>query len=252
MDEIQAFVLSNAYAVYAGSLILGAVLHWVQKAKKGEATWNVWDYWVAESPGYTMGTFGALVGAIWVVVGTDALAGMNWQMIVASAFTLGFAIDSAVAPSANLPVIGGTKQGGFIRLSMLPWLIAIALLVGCVPTGVLKPEPLTSPALTEQETAAVMAYRIAHGTVREASGAVTLAHEYISRKAGPCARVQSPKCSALKIKLNALRDKVTAKELEVERARQMLAMNELLTAKTSAQQIKDTLLLIQREIFDLQ
>jgi uncharacterized membrane protein YczE len=96
-------LLENPYFVYGFMVVFGAVLHWAQKAKKGEATWNVWDYWVAETPGYSVGTAGAIVAAIWLVVETSALAGVGLMMVISSAFAIGWAIDSAVAPGNGKP-----------------------------------------------------------------------------------------------------------------------------------------------------
>lgn len=101
MDEIQTFFAGRAYVVYAAVMILGALMHWMQKAKKGEATWDMWDYWIAETPGYSAGTAGALVAAIWFVFTNESLDGMKWQMLISSAWAFGFAIDSAISPSAK-------------------------------------------------------------------------------------------------------------------------------------------------------
>lgn len=112
-------------------------------------------------------------------------------------------------------------------------------------------QPLTSPALTEDESAAVNAHRLAHGALREAAAAVDIAYQYISRKAQPCEGIVSEKCAALKKKLRALHSKVAEQEKHLETARQSFNTLNLLTARLDAATIRDALLLLQREITDL-
>lgn len=93
---MEALITENAGIAFAMMAILGAAVHWAKKATRGEVTWNPMDYWLADHPGHTGFFAGALVASIWVVVFSDSLTGMQAHMVVASGFTLGWALDSAV------------------------------------------------------------------------------------------------------------------------------------------------------------
>jgi hypothetical protein len=98
---MEAYITANALFVYGLVMIGAALLHWAMKVKRGEATADFMTYWFTESPGYSVGTFGALVAAWWLVYTTDGLKGMAPHMVVESAFATGYLINSAISPGAT-------------------------------------------------------------------------------------------------------------------------------------------------------
>lgn len=110
----------------------GALGHWWQKVRRGEASSDFFGYWFAETPGYSLGMVSALVGGWFVLYQTKGLVGMDPVMVAMSAFTFGFAVDSMVAPGSVKVISNGVdKAAGFVRLSMLPWLLVLAVLAAC-------------------------------------------------------------------------------------------------------------------------
>lgn len=88
--------LTDPQVLFAVMAVLGAFLHWAKKAYRGETSWNPLDYWLAEYPGNSAGSIGALVAAVWAVIFSDSLVGMKLHMVIASAFTLGWMLDSGI------------------------------------------------------------------------------------------------------------------------------------------------------------
>lgn len=127
-------------------------------------------------------------------------------------------------------------------------IVIVSFMCGCGTLWKGMSEPLTSPALTEQEEGVVKTHRLAHGAIREAAAAADIANLYIARKATPCAKVTSTKCSQLKGRLLSYRARVVGYEQEVERMRQLLAINQLSSAQIGAEQLRDSLLALQAEI----
>lgn len=152
---MEAYIQANSLLVYAIVMVAAALLHWGQKARKGEATAEFMTYWFTETPGYSLGTFGALGGTLWLIYTTNGLDKMAAHMIVEGAFATGWAINSAVSPgSAPAKVLTATadKVAGFVRLSLLPWLVVLAvagLLVGCAGMGPQAELPKTIPEQIE-------------------------------------------------------------------------------------------------------
>jgi hypothetical protein len=95
---MDAYITENGLLVYAIVMVGAALAHWGMKAKRGEATADFVAYWFTETPGYSVGTFGALVAAWWLVYTTDGLKGMAPHMLIESAFATGYLINSAVSP----------------------------------------------------------------------------------------------------------------------------------------------------------
>jgi hypothetical protein len=95
---MDAYIDGNRLLVWAIVMVGGALVHWAVKVRRGEATPNFLAYWFTETPGYSVGTFGALVAAWWLVYTTDGLKGMAPHMLVEGAFTTGYLINSAVSP----------------------------------------------------------------------------------------------------------------------------------------------------------
>lgn len=93
---METWILENAGMAFAVMAVLGAALHWAKKAYRNEVSWNPIDYWFADNPMHSAGAAGALVVAVWAIVFSDSLAGMQWHMLVASGFTLGWMLDSGV------------------------------------------------------------------------------------------------------------------------------------------------------------
>jgi hypothetical protein len=98
MEHISWSTNLTAYIVVS---LGGAMIHWWQKVRRGEATANFLDYWVTETPGYSLGTAGALVAGWFALWASNSLAGVNLPLLLSSAFTFGFAVDSIVAPKAG-------------------------------------------------------------------------------------------------------------------------------------------------------
>jgi len=94
---MDVFILSHPYEIFSLLTIVGALFHWLQKAAKGEASFDPIQYWFKETPGYTYGTIGALVLAWWGTVSGDLLAGAKWQMIVTYGITTGITLNSIIS-----------------------------------------------------------------------------------------------------------------------------------------------------------
>ena len=141
---MEEYIQSQAMLVFGLVMVAAALLHWGQKVHKGEATGDFVGYWLTETPGYTLGTVGALAGTWWLVYTTDGLTGMAAHMIVSGAFTAGWAIDSAVAPgSGAVATKAANKVAGFVRPYLLPVLLllaASAMLAGCASLGLTPPD----------------------------------------------------------------------------------------------------------------
>ena len=182
---MKAFIAANLPAIlFAGMAVLGAVLHWAKKAYRGEVTTNPMDYWLADHPGSSAGSIGALVVAVWGVIFSSSLTGMQMHMIVASGFTLGWMLDSGInkasAPAAvSAPV---NKQSGSAMVHML---IAVALaagvaqLSGCGVTQGLT-QPLHDEKVQPTESAVMRTARIA---VDEANASLTALDKVIGQNA---------------------------------------------------------------------
>lgn len=147
---MDAYIQANAILVYAIVMIMAALLHWGQKVRKGEVTGNFMDYWFTETPGYSLGTFGAIAGTLWLVYTTNGLDKMASHMVIEGAFATGWAINSAISPGSaagKVVMDARDKAAGFIRLSMLPVLlaagVALMLLSGC--GGPMAAKPATVP-----------------------------------------------------------------------------------------------------------
>lgn len=125
-----------------------------------------------------------------------------------------------------------------------------ALLMACGTDSIFKQatQPMTSPALTEQEAAAVQMSRLAHGTIREAAAAYQIAYQYIGRKGQPCVNVKSAKCAEIKRQLMEKQMQVEHYEREVDRMRQLAAMGDLLNSRTGAEGLRNALISIQTDI----
>lgn len=164
---MDAYIQQNALLVWALVMIAAALLHWGQKVRKGEATADFMTYWFTETPGYSLGTIGALGGAVWLVATTNGLDKMASHMVVEGAFTTGWAINSAVSQGFVAEMkASGDKLAGFVRLSMLPWLIAIALLAGCLHGCAIGPQAALPKTIPEQiEAAALLGGKLSDGIV---------------------------------------------------------------------------------------
>jgi hypothetical protein len=148
---MKELILSHPGMTFALMAVLGAALHWAKKAYRGETSWNPIDYWFADNPMHSAGAAGALAVSVWGVVFSDSLTGMQPHMIVASGFTLGWVLDSGINKAGTQDSVLGTRQGGFIRLALLPILFVLALLAGC---GTMGPKPETPKTIPEQIEAA--------------------------------------------------------------------------------------------------
>ena len=98
---MEAYIEANATLVYAACMVGAALIHWWQKVRKGEATADFMTYWFTETPGYSVGTFGALALAWWAVYTTNGLAGMAPHMVVEGGFATGWLINSAISQGSG-------------------------------------------------------------------------------------------------------------------------------------------------------
>lgn len=181
METLKGFITGNPYLVFTVLMVVGALYHWLQKAYKGEASFNLIEYWIKDTPGYTGGTALAFVLTWWGVISADILDGAKWQVIVSGAVTAGYMLNSAISAGGAV-VLDAPKNGaaGFIRLSLLPFLFALALAAGSL-TGCGLTEPLHKPAdpsvvLTPQQ----QAQQLARHTVEEANAALTAVNRTIA------------------------------------------------------------------------
>jgi hypothetical protein len=92
----KLWILTHAELVFALCAAGGAILHWAKKAARGEITWNPVDYWLVDNRLHSAGALGALVLAVWGIVFSGSLSGMQAHMIVAGGFTLGYTLDSGI------------------------------------------------------------------------------------------------------------------------------------------------------------
>lgn len=98
---METFIADNGLLVIVITSLAGALIHWWQKVRRGEATEVFMDYWFKETPGYSLGTFGALAGYWFTMWASGSIDTSNLPLLLSSAFTFGFAIDSMVAPKAK-------------------------------------------------------------------------------------------------------------------------------------------------------
>lgn len=246
---MDAYIQANAYLVYALVMIAAALLHWGQKVRKGEATGNFVDYWVTETPGYSLGTLGALIGAWWIIMTTNGLAGMASHMVIEGAFATGWAINSAVAPGSSAgKIVNDAKNAaaGFVRLSMLPWLAAIAAMVillgGCAAfQGVFSPVH-TQP--TEEQAAAETpqqkALRLAHEAIDEANVALLSLNTVIGQNVDNQVWQRAEAQSYL--------DQSVAFGKKLDAARVALSLGNLADATAQAAALRDLIILLQKKV----
>jgi hypothetical protein len=97
---MENWITSNPLVTYIIVSLAGAMIHWAQKVRRGEASADFITYWFTETPGYSIGTAGALGGGWFVLLESGSLANLSLPMLLSSAFTFGFAIDSMVSPKA--------------------------------------------------------------------------------------------------------------------------------------------------------
>lgn len=95
---MEQYITDNGLLVWGLVMVGAAFVHWGMKVRRGEATPDFMTYWFTETPGYSVGTFGALIAAWWLVYTTDGLKGMAPHMLIESAFATGYLINSAVSP----------------------------------------------------------------------------------------------------------------------------------------------------------
>jgi len=98
---MEAFISSNGLMITILVSLAGAMIHWWQKVARGEANAEFMKYWFTETPGYSVGTFGALAGYWFTMWASNSIDATNLPLLLSSAFTFGFAIDSIVSPKAG-------------------------------------------------------------------------------------------------------------------------------------------------------
>lgn len=95
-NKVVEFILANPYWFFTAAMVLGAVMHYIKGRYRGEVQAKFIDYWLFDNPVSSLGVVGALVG-IWVVVyESAALEGAKWLMVVASGWTSGWTMNSAL------------------------------------------------------------------------------------------------------------------------------------------------------------
>lgn len=140
------------YAAVLASLG-GALLHWYQQVRRGQAAGDFFQHWFGQTKGYTAGVASALAGGwlIWYQTGT--VAKMDPLAAIAFGYMFGFTTDSMIDQAVVAPVAAALekaadKAAGFIRMHMLALLAVLALVAVCVVGCAMGPRaaaPATVP-----------------------------------------------------------------------------------------------------------
>lgn len=242
MQAIKAFVEASPYGVFTALMVAGALYHWLQKAARGEASFNPVEYWLKDSPGYTGGTIAAFGLAWWGVIGGELLAGADWKVVVAMALSGGYTLNSAISPGTPI-LTGGAKQGGFVRLSLLPWLAALALAVAILLSGCAMvkqmAQPLHKSPSAEMSTVEKAQY-VARAAIDEANAALTAVNRTIT--ANVKAKVWT------KDQAQGYLDESKKYGKQVDDAREALRLSNFANAEAQANAVKALILKLQQRI----
>lgn len=237
---MEEYIQANALLVFAVVMVAAAVLHWGQKVQKGEATADFIRYWFTETPGYSVGTLGALTGAWWMVYTTRGLDGMAAHMVVEAAFATGWWINSAVSPRAStVPSAAPPTQSGFIRPGMLLLLAALAAvftLGGCQTLQELV-GPGEAPKV--DQTLSVPA-QAAQQAVNEANLTITATANVIGNNAETGVMTKAEAQKAL--------DEVADWRKKARAAQSLLDAGDIGNAKTQAELINQAVSALQKRV----
>lgn len=177
-EALQHLLYSNGLATFVIVSLFGAVHHWIKKARRGEATWNVLDYWFFETPGYSAATFGVLATGWLTMWGAGGTSEPNLPLLILAAWSFGYAADSSVSPR-TLDMMPTNKQSGYARPGMLLWAAAAALVVllsaGCGTLGQLfgpGEPPKVDQTLSEPAQAAQSAINEANLMIAAAANVI--------------------------------------------------------------------------------
>lgn len=179
---MEAYIQDNPYLVYDLVAVFAALVHWWVMVQRGQATADFVTYWFKETPGYSLGTVGALALACWLVYTSKGLGGiigpdgvksaiMPTHMLIEGAFMTGFGINALVDQGAQ------KTAGGFARTSLLlvlAVLAALVMLAGCAITQEAKLKQGYDTASASVRTTTVLVRRDAI-TVPQAERAEQLA-----------------------------------------------------------------------------
>lgn len=240
---METWITAHAALTFALMAIAGSVLHWAKKAYRGECTWNPIDYWFADNRLNSAGAAGALAVAIWGIVTSDSLAGMQWHMIVAGGFTLGWALDSGINKAGPAPAQSGygNSQSGYARIALAValWLATIGLLAalaGC-GAGVFKTEPIAPIAVPSNLSEAG---KQAQNLINEANAGLAAAATVIGDnvQAGVMTPAEGRDYLA----------RVKSWAAEVDRAQSLLDAGSDVAARDKAQLVGSLIVALQKEV----
>jgi hypothetical protein len=86
--------------VFSLLAVLGALLHYANKVRKGEVPADFVGYWVQDYPGTSIATVLVLAGAIVTAITTGMLEGMQPAAVVMAGLMTGWTLDSAINKGA--------------------------------------------------------------------------------------------------------------------------------------------------------
>lgn len=88
-------LVTTMQAVYIGSSLLGALLHWAKKAYNQEANKNPLVYFLKDHPNRSAAVGVGLAASAWTAAfGTDMIADMDPVSVFSMAFLNGWTVDS--------------------------------------------------------------------------------------------------------------------------------------------------------------
>lgn len=130
---IPAFITQHLLYATVLASIAGALLHWYQQVRRGQASPDFFDHWFGQTKGFTAGVASALAGQWMIWYQTGTVSSMDPLAAIGFGYAFGFTTDSMIAPGAVKAVEdAASKVAGFVRLHMLPLLIVCALVAGCL------------------------------------------------------------------------------------------------------------------------
>ena len=239
---MKAWIAANTGAVFAATATLGALLHWAKKAYRGETSWNPLDYWLADHPGNSAGAIGALVVAVWGVIFSDSLTGMQLHMVVAGGFTLGWMLDSGINKASAAPAQAApARQAGFARVQLLAVLAALSAVFALGGCGVMQEltQPLHGDTALTAESPQMRAARIA---VDEANASLTALNIVIGDNADTGVWTKSQAQGYL--------DDSKKYGEKVDKARDLMRDGLLSEAKSQAELVKSLILTLHKRAAD--
>jgi hypothetical protein len=103
IDETGFGVWVKAHAPLVATVILlaGAVGHYVKKRARDETAAGFIEYFTNDHPAHSAGLGAAVLLAGWAFWSSDVLMGATATLVIASAWTIGWGLDSLVNKAAK-------------------------------------------------------------------------------------------------------------------------------------------------------